>query len=142
MADVVNSIKGKDVIIGISTNLVTPSYKTIVCRINGGLGSTADVQTQDTTCGKAKARGGASFTITGSGIANTTPGGSEMSAEELMALMISGDSFLWKMESATPADYYRAGTGFLQSYNETANNGEDVGFDFTIEVQGDVDVTP
>lgn len=141
MADVVNSIKGKDVIIAISTNLVTPAWLTIVCRINGGLGGTRDVQTQSTTCGTAKSPGEPNYTITGSGLANTTPGGSEMSAEELIALFESGDSFLWKMASLTPADYYRSGTGFLSNYNETTNDGENVGFDFTIEVEGGVDIS-
>lgn len=141
MADVVNHLKGKDVGISISTNLVTPAYKLAVCRINGGLSGTRDVQTQSTTCGVSKSAGEPNYTITGSIMVNTSPGGSELSHEELIALFDSGDDFLFKVEHSTPADYYRQGTGFLSNYSETYNDGENVLAEFTIEVQGTIDVT-
>lgn len=142
MADLANSIEGSVVTLSISTNLVTPAYKDVVCAINNGLSSSADVTTVDTKCGSSKARGSASYTLDGSFVANHTPGGSEMSADDLIALMDSGANFLFKMEdTGTPANYYRAGTGFFSSYNETANNKENVQGDFTIEVIGSVDST-
>jgi hypothetical protein len=143
MASPVDNIKADDVLLSISTNLVTPAYSTLVCLINGGLSGSRDVTTQSTRCGTAKAGGAPNYTISGSLAANANPGGSEMSADDLIALFESGDSFLFKLAHAsTPANYYRQGTGFLSSYNETANDKEMVTADFTIEVEGSIDITP
>lgn len=136
MANAEDTIAGKQVLLSISTNLVTPSYKTVVCKIDNGLTGSANVQTTETACGTAKARGSASRTVTGSLAANTAPGGTEMSADDLDALFTSGDDFLWKLTDGTA--YTRTGQGFLSAYNETANTGDVVKADFTIEVKGDV----
>lgn len=143
MADPANVISGSVVTLKISTNLVTPAYKTIVCAINSGLSGSADVTTTDNKCGTSKARGSINWTVDASFEANHTPGGTEMSADELIALMSSGANFLFQMQDeVTPANYYRSGTAFFSSYNETANNKENVQGDFTMEVIGDVDITP
>lgn len=142
MADVADNIKADDVLLSISTNTETPAYSTLVCLISGGLNGSADVTTQSSRCGTGKARGSTNWTITGSLMANAAPGGSELSHDDLIALMQSGDSFLFKLAHATtPADYYRQGTGFLSSYNETANDKEMVQAEFTIEVEGNLDIT-
>lgn len=141
MAVTANSLKGKEVFIHISTNLVTPAYSVLVCQINGGLSGSRDVNTQSTKCGVAKAGGEPNYQVTGSLAANTAPGTGEISADDLIALFESGDSFLFKLAHTTPANYYRAGTGFLSNYSETANDGETVNADFTIEVEGGIDIT-
>lgn len=142
MASNDNNIKGNLVRLSISTNLETPAYLDLVCTIDKGLSMSRDVTTTVTDCGTSKAGGASNSTITGSLEANTAPEATEMSSEELLALMLSGDTFLWKMaHMSTPADYYRAGTGFLSAYNETANTTDSVKADFTIEVIGDVDQT-
>lgn len=137
MANAADTIDGKLVILSISTNLETPSYKTAVCLIDNGLTGSRNVQSTDTKCGQAKAGGTANRTVTGSLAANTAPGGTEMSADDFDTLFTNGDDFLWKLDDGT--DYYRAGQGFLSGYNETANTGDVVKADFTIEVKGDVD---
>lgn len=143
MAETSNSIKGSVIILSISTDTVTPDYKSVVCSINNGLKGTREVTTQSTKCGTAKTGGSPAYTIDGSLAANTSPGATEMSHNDLIALFESGDSFLFKMEdTGTPANYYRQGQGFFSAYNETANDGENVLADFTIEVEGSVDSTP
>lgn len=142
MADVTNSIEGRGVILSISTNLVTPAYKEVVCSIDNGLSGTRDVNTQSTKCGVIKGKGQPNYTITGSLAANHTPESDEVSADELIALFDSGANFLFKLADATtPANYYRQGTGFFSDYNETANDGSNVEADFTIEVIGSLDIT-
>lgn len=136
MANAEKTIDGKLVLLKISTNLVTPSYKSVVCSIDNGLTGSANSQTTDTKCGTAKARGTANRTVTGSLAANTAPDTTEMSADDLDALFTSGADFLWELTDG--ADYTRKGTGYLGAYNETANNGDVVKADFTIEVKGNV----
>lgn len=136
MANAADTIDGKIVELKISTNLTTPSYKSVVCSIDNGLTGSSNVQTTDTKCGQAKSRGTSNRTVTGSLAANTAPGIGEMSADDMDALFTSGASFLWQLTDG--ADYTRTGEGFLSAYNETANNGDVVKADFTIEVKGDV----
>jgi hypothetical protein len=137
VADAALTISGKDVILSISTNLVTPDFKDVVCSIDNGITGSTNVQTTDTKCGQAKARGTSNRTVTGNLAANTTPATGEMSSDDLEALFESGADFLWQLDDGT--DYYRAGTGFLSTYNETANTGDVVKADFVIEVKGAVD---
>lgn len=137
MASATDTIDGKLVILSISTNIAVPAYKTVVCKVDNGLSGSADVNTLVTACGAAKSRGTANYTITGSLAANTAPGGTEMSADDLIALFDSGADFLFKLDDG--ADYYRQGQGFLSGYNETANVGDVVRADFTIEVKGSID---
>jgi hypothetical protein len=137
-----NNIKGDEVILSISTNLDTPAYLDIVCSIDNGLSMSRDITTTVTKCGTDKAGGAANSTITGSFVANTDPESDEMSADALIALMDSGDNFLFKMAHVdTPANYYRQGTGFFSAYNETANANDSVKGDFTIDVVGSLVVT-
>lgn len=138
MANAADTIDGRLVILSISTNLVTPAYKALVCSIDNGLTGSANVQTTDTKCGQAKARGTANNTVTGNLAANTAPTAlTELSSDDLQALFASGADFLWKLDDGT--DYYRQGTGFLSTLNETANTGDVVKSDFVIEVKGAVD---
>lgn len=136
MALAEDTIDGKLVVLSIATNLTTPVYKDVVCSIDNGLTGSANVQSTDTKCGQAKARGTSNRTVTGSLAANTAPGTTEMSADDLDALFTSGADFLWKLDDGT--NYTRTGTGFLSAYNETANTGDVVKADFTIEVKGNV----
>jgi len=143
MADAALNIDGKQVLLSISTNTETPDYKTVVCSVDNGLSGSRDVNSVSTKCGTVKAGGSPNYTVTGSLAANSAPESDEMSADALLALFESGDDFLFKMAHiTTPADYYRAGTGFFSSYNETANDTDLVRADFTIEVKGGLDLTP
>lgn len=140
MADTANGVKGKFVILSISTDIVTPAYKDVVCSIDNGITGSRNVTTTETKCGTSKAGGSPSYTVTGSLSANSAPGATEMSADDLQALFDSGDDFLWKLaHSTTPTEYYRQGQGFFSSYNETANIGDDVKADFVIEVTSAID---
>lgn len=135
-ADAKNTIDARQVLLKISTNLVTPSYKSVVCSIDNGLTGSSNVQKTDTKCGQAKSRGTTDHTVTGSLAANTAPDSTtEMSADDLIALFESGADFLWELIAT---GYTRKGTGFLGAYNETANTGDVVKADFTIEVKGGI----
>ncbi len=87
MADINNKISSNDVLIAIATNLVTPVYKDVVCGQDINIDWSKDVTVLRTKCGVAKSAGTPSITITGTGIANHTPGGTELSADDLAAIM-------------------------------------------------------
>lgn len=133
----------KLVALSISTNLVTPSYKEVVCATDTGLNMDVDVSTVDTKCGVKKSPGSANITMNISGVAEFAPTSTQMSANTLFDLGQNGTRFLVKIaDTAVTPTYYRQGEAFFSSYNETANNGEQVSFDATLEIDGDVDITP
>jgi hypothetical protein len=137
MADPTKTLSGKETLLKIATNLTTPVYKGVVCSIDNGLTGTSNVQKTETKCGTAKARGTSDHTVTGSLAANTAPdSATEMSNEDLLALFISGDDFLWEVVNGT--DLLRKGTGFLSAYSETYPTADVVKADFTIDVKGNV----
>ena len=120
----------------------TPAYKEIVCGEDVGLDGSKDVTTRRTKCGVLKTAGDASWTMTGSGVANHTPGGTELSADELVAVMQGDTDVAVRMVHATDdALYYRQGRGIMTAYSENATESDPVAFDFTIELSGDLVIT-
>lgn len=127
----------------ISTDLVTPAYLEVICATDTGLDGTTEVTSVDTKCGFLKSPGSTSWTMNVAGVVEMDPDAGMMSANELIALAQAGTRFLVKIADTggTPV-YYRQGEGFFTSFSETANNGENVTFEGTIEIDGDLDIVP
>ena len=107
MASINNSLNGTLIGISISTNLVTPAWKEIVCSSEDITldGSTEGGTTLTTRCGVLKTAGTASWQVTGSGVFNTTVGGSEVSGNELVELFQDKTDILVKLEyTSDPTD--------------------------------------
>jgi hypothetical protein len=132
-----NEIQGDLVGLYFSTNLVTPDWKEVVCAENTGLDGTRDVNSKRTKCGVIKGFGPSAYSITGSGAANTTPGTGKMSADDILDLFQNETDVLVKMEHATTAALYsRVGKGQVTRYSETANTGDVVSYDLTVDISG------
>jgi predicted secreted protein len=141
MADASDKINSNEVLLAISTNLDTPDYKDVVCGQDIDIDWSKDITTLKTKCGTVKAAGEPSVTITGTGVANHTPGGTEISADEIAAIMQgSADVLVRVQDDTTPANYYRQGQGTMTAYSESAPLDGAVTFDFTIEVSGSLDL--
>lgn len=135
-------IEGKLVDVQISTNLVTPAWKKIVCSTDAGLDGSVDTTTVNTKCGVLKARGNVGWTFTGSGMVNQTPGVNEISATEVATLFQDGTAILVKLAHVTTESiFYRSGQGTISAYSESAGVEDNVGYDFTIEIDGNLDFT-
>lgn len=143
MADAANKISSNDVLLAISTNLETPAYKDVVCGQDIDIDWSKDITTLKTKCGTVKAAGEPSVTITGTGVANTTPGGSEISADDIAGIMQGNSDVLVRVQDeTTPANYYRQGQGTMTAYSESAPLDGAITFDFTIEVSGSLELAP
>lgn len=135
-------IQGDVVGIYISTNLVTPAYKEIICAENTGLDGSRDVNSRRTKCGIKKGYGPVSWTMTGTGTHETVLGVNQISAQELIGIVQNETDVLVKIAHVTDATlYYRQGQGQITSYSESANSGDPVTYDFTIDISGDLDIT-
>jgi hypothetical protein len=136
-------IDGSLVGLWISTNLVTPAWKEVVCAEESHtLSGSATTTTRRTkTCGALRSVGFDGWTMTGAGVANTTPTATEVSADDLLVLAQGATPVLVKMQSATGTGvYYRQGKGTFSAYSEDAPEGDALGFDYTIEIDGNLTI--
>jgi hypothetical protein len=131
-----------NIAVSISTNLTTPAWKEIVCMEDHTLDGKTNVTKRKTRCGNLTFTDSPEWSVTNSGAANLTPAtGTEASVQELATIFQDQTPFLVKLEHRTdPTKYYRSGQGLLTSYTETGKQGDAVGFDFTIDVDGDLDL--
>ena len=137
MANAADKINSNDVILSISTDLESEDFKDVVCGQDIDIDWSKDITTLKTKCGTVKAAGEPSVTITGTGVANTNPGGSEISADEIAAIMQGSSDVLVRVQDEnTPANYFRQGQGTMTAYSESAPLDGALTFDFTIEVSG------
>lgn len=105
-----------------------------------GSGETIDLSTK---CGDAEAAGKQKNQVTFSGYAIKSAAGAVISFNELIAKYLNKTVASWVLKDTdTPATYYRAFSGQLTSYNETANYNDYVAIEGTISIQGDIDTTP
>jgi hypothetical protein len=130
----------------ISTVLTSPQptdWLELVCAENTGLSGSRDVNKKRTKCGVIKGFGPIDWQITGSGTTNTTPGTGKLSGNEVIDLAQNETPILVKVAHGTDTSlYYRQGQGQITKFNETANTGDPLSFDFTIDVSGLIDTTP
>lgn len=143
MADVNNKIPGNLVAVEISTDLVTPDWKEVVCGQDASLDGSKDVTTTKTKCGTIKTASDPSWSFSGTGILNHTPGAGELSGDDLIAILQGDTDVLVRLTYATDDTlYYRQGQGVMTAYSETSNTDDPVSYDFTIEVSGDLVTVP
>jgi hypothetical protein len=132
----VETLEGSVVSLSISTNITTPDYKEMVCAEETSISGSRDINKRKTKCGTDVKISEPEYVVNGSGAAKKTPATGELSANELQSIFDNGTLVLVKV---TDDDgYTRIGQGYMTSYNETANEGEAVGFDFQIDIQGSV----
>lgn len=126
----------------ISTNTVTPAWKKIVCGTDASLDGSVDTTSVPTKCGTLKARGSVSWTASGSAVANQTPGTNEISVSDVATMFQAGTIVAWKMTHITTESiFYSSGVGTFSAATITAGVEDNLAFDWTLEVDGDVDFT-
>lgn len=141
MANAADKISSNDILLAISTNLESEDFKDVVCGQDIDIDWSKDITTLKTKCGTVKAAGEPSITITGTGVANHSPGGTEVSADEIAAIMQGNSDVLVRVQDeTTPANYFRQGQGTMTAYSESAPLDGALTFDFTIEVSGSLDL--
>jgi hypothetical protein len=141
-----NEIQGDVVGLWITTVLtgtVAADWKEVVCAENTGVDGSRDVNKKRTKCGVVKGYGPADWSINGTGANNSSPATGQVSSDDLAVYFQDGTDILVKVAHATTeALYYRQGQGQITKFNEGANTGDPLSFDFTIDISGDLTFTP
>lgn len=138
----VNAIQGDMVGLFVSTVLVSPQttdWKEVVCAENTGVSGSRDVNKKRTKCGVVKGFGPIDWQITGTGTLNSAPSTGQLSGNDLIALCQNETDVLVKVVHATTSTLYtRQGQGQFSKHTESANTGDPLSFDFTIEIEGNL----
>lgn len=138
----VTNLNSNDVGLFISTNTVTPVYKEIVCGTDITLEGSIEVTKVSTKCGPVISVGEPEFTASAGGAANVTPGGTELSSTELLAIFQAGQDVLVQIKDRVdPTKFYRQGTAKMSSYTEDLPESGLVTFDISFDFAGVLDVT-
>lgn len=115
------------------------TYKEIVCAEDQSLEGTRTTTTRVTKCGSLKSKGPASWSMPFAGVASTTPESTQISADELISYFQNGTTLMFKFEHATDETIlHRSGSGFLSGYTEEYPAEDYVGFNGTVEIEGDL----
>lgn len=137
----ITKIAGKLVKLQISTDGGT-TFKTVVCAEDSNLDGSTEVNSRDTKCGVLKSFGNTSWTLTGSGVANATPEATEVSADEILTMFQDTTTVNFKITHDTgDTIIYRTGAGSFSAYSESHPSADLVDFDYTLEVDGDIDIS-
>lgn len=141
----INQINGDLVGLWISTVLTNPAttdWKEVVCSTNTQLQGSASTTTTNTKCGTIKTRSNPAWTVTGSGVTNSTPTTGQVSGTDMVGFFQDNTPILIKMAHVTDtALFYREGQGTVGTYSEKADTGVEVTFDFTLEITGSLTLT-
>jgi len=138
------TVLGQNVPITISTDDGT-TYLTVVC--NKAWGFTGDTSTteDESDCGVHTAVGQGKWSFSIEGLLNTTPSGTEASAEILLGLWANKTSFLVQVQyptSGTPGgDFYLSGSCYLTNFQMNKTTNGFITFSGTLTGDGDIDIT-
>lgn len=140
----VTTVQGSAVPFTISTDSGS-TYKTLVCNKAWGFTGDTSIQEDESDCGRHVGLGAKKWSFSIEGLANTTPGGSETSMEDLLSLWANATSFLIKVQyptSGTPgSDFYIQGAAYLTNFQINKQTNSLISFTGTITGDGNVDIS-
>lgn len=124
----------------------TPDWKLVACSTADGFsGSTDNVGVSNKCEGNwtKNLPGDRSWSFSNSSYAQNPPATGQISYDELFDLWAAGTVGPWKLESLNgPSEYYRYGLGWVADLGESADSGDYLQFDLTIQGNGEVVNTP
>lgn len=138
-----SKINGIDVVLKVSTDNIT--FKSFICEISSSLDLSRNSNQVETKCDSGVAYttlGALTGSIPFSGVFETYPSASQVSANEMIGYLINKTYLYWKLENPSGgALMYRQGAGYVTSFSETYNVGELVQCEGEISIDGTVDIT-
>jgi hypothetical protein len=119
------------------------TFTKVICQTSGSVTSSAPVTKTQTNCGTKVSVGTAEITISGDFVADTAPGGSEITYEQVMPVHIAGTLVKVRVQSdVTGADFYFVGDGYITKCDLNWATEEACSFSLDIDVTGTPDLVP
>lgn len=136
------TVTGSELIWKYSTNIPSPSYKTVVCKQSASLDASRNVSTEETDCGVYKSFGPSNYKLNFSGVVDTEPDSGEGSWTELLAIFEANTEILSTFATAGNEPFV-SGVARISSLSLTASAPSDtLKFTATVEYYGTIDLTP
>jgi len=127
-------------------NEETPDWKLVACSTSDGFSGSTDNVGISNKCEGAWTKnlpGDRSWSFSNSSYAQNPPAANQISYDDVFDLWANGTVGFWKLESLNGAsEYYRYGQGYISELGETADSGDYLQFDITIQGNGVVTNTP
>jgi hypothetical protein len=137
-----NELFSKNIGVYIDSSLTsTPSWKLAVCTSSKSLSISVGATEINNDCTGDFVQNlpsTASWTMSFEGDVNTSPGGSEISAEGIFDIVIARTTKKFKFQSLDNS-YIRYGQGFISQFDETATAPEYQTYSVTITGSGPID---
>lgn len=121
------------------------TYKNVVCKKAWKFTGDTPITNEDTDCGRLIGLGVFSATITMELVMNTTPSGTEVSAEDMLAYVVNQQLLALRIAYPGPAvgtDIYIQGNGYLTKFDIDNKVGSLMVASATFSFTGIVDNTP
>lgn len=136
------TVTGSELIWKYSTNIETPSYKTVVCKKSATLDASRNVSTEEVDCGTFKAFGPSNYKLNFTGIIDSVPDTGEGSWTELLTIFEANTAILSTFATVGNEPYI-SGVARISSLSLSASGPSDlVQFTATVEYYGAIDLTP
>lgn len=121
----------------------TPSgaKKSAVCQSEGSFDGSRNVVSDETNCGVLKSMGPANNRFTLNAVVDVAPDAGEASYNDFQALYQNNTQKYWHLTDSNN-DIYHGGYGWIAALGQQNTSGQTAKFTMTIEIDGDIDITP
>jgi len=121
----------------------TPSgaKKSAVCQSEGSFDGSRNVVSDETNCGVLKSMGPANNRFTLNAVVDLAPDAGEASYNDFQALYQNNTQKYWHLTDSNN-DLYHGGYGWISALGQQNVSGQTAKFTMTIEIDGDIDITP
>lgn len=137
-----NEIASKDIGLYFNTGTTeAPVWKLVACSTSDGFSGSTDNVSVSNKCEGAWTKnlpGDRSWSFSNSSYAQKVPLATQLSQEEVFDLWANSTVGQWKLESLIEDEYLRIGQGYISDLGETADSGDYLQFDLTIQGDGPV----
>jgi len=121
----------------------TPSgaKKSAVCQSEGSFDGSRNVVSDETNCGVLKSMGPANNRFTLNAVVDVAPDAGEASYNDFQVLYQNNTQKYWHLTDSNN-DIYHGGYGWISALGQQNTSGQTAKFTMTIEIDGDIDITP
>lgn len=135
-------IASKDIGLYYNTGTVqSPSWKLVACSTSDGFSGSTDNVSISNKCESGFTKnlpGDKSWSFSNSSYAQKSPSANQISYEDAFEMWVSDEVGQWKLESINSNEYLRIGEGWISDLGETADAGDFLQFNITIQGNGKV----
>lgn len=115
--------------------------KSAVCQSEGSFDGSRNVVSDETNCGVLKSMGPANNRFTLNAVVDLAPDAGEASYNDYQALYQNNTQKYWHLTDSNN-DLYHGGYGWIAALGQQNVSGQTAKFTMTIEIDGDIDITP